>query len=68
MTAESLALKAMQAQAALGNSMVADMISDSKESKVEDVIAAPVDDTKDEKAVDMSEAVSLYNKTKTGGQ
>ena len=48
--------------------MVADMISDSKESKVEDVIAAPVDDTKDEKAVDMSEAVSLYNKTKTGGQ
>ena len=68
MTAESLALKAMQAQAALGNNMVADMISDSKEPKVEDVIAAPVDDTNDEKAVDMSEAVSLYNKTKTGGQ
>ena len=68
MTAESLALKAMQAQAALGNNMVADMIADTNDSKVDDVIAAPVDDIKDEKAVDMSEAVSLYNKTKTGGQ
>lgn len=68
MTAESLALKAMQAQAALGHNMVAAMIADTNDSKVDSVIAAPVDDTKDEKAVDLSEAVSLYNKSKTGGQ
>lgn len=67
-TAEQLALKAMQKQAALGTKHLADAAADAKESGAAGVSAAPNggeegSETDDHAKVDA--IVNLYNATKT---
>lgn len=71
MTAEQLALQALQAQSALGVAMLNNLEEDANASGVEDIEPAPnggeeeiVEENVEAKA---KEAVALYNKIKAGG-
>lgn len=74
LTAEQLAFKAMQAQAALGTTMVANMEADNKASGAADVVTAPnagpevkAEQPTDAKAA-ADEAVALFNKMNGGNK
>ena len=72
MTAEQLALKAMQMQAAIGANMINSMKEDTKNSGATNVGANPVDGsgekTEEEKALEDAVALgNLYNEMKKGG-
>ena len=72
MTAEQLALKAMQMQAAIGANMINSMKEDANNSGAAKVGANPVDGsgekTEDEKAIEDAVALgNLYNEMKKGG-
>lgn len=64
-TAEQLALKAMQKQAALGTRHLADAAADYQESGAENVGAAPVDSEQNDKAK-VDSVVNLYQSAKGG--
>lgn len=73
LTAEQLAFKAMQAQAAIGASVLQSMTQDSRESGAEGVSAVP--NCGPEEAVvavdpvkEVQDAIDLYNKMKNGGR
>lgn len=73
LTAEQLAFKAMQAQAAIGASLLQSMTQDSRESGAEGVSAVP--NCGPEEAVvavdpvkEVQDAIDLYNKMKNGGR
>lgn len=73
LTAEQLAFKAMQAQAAIGASVLQSMTQDSRESGAEGVSAVP--NCGPEEAVvavdpvkEIQDAIDLYNKMKNGGR
>lgn len=71
LTAEQLALQAMQAQAAIGATILRNMDADAEESGAEDVAAAPNSGAETEGEVDIekeiAEAVNLY-KMMNGGK
>lgn len=73
LTAEQLAFKAMQAQAAIGASVLQSMTQDSRESGAEGVSAVP--NCGPEEAVvavdpvrEVQDAIDIYNKIKNGGR
>lgn len=74
LTAEQLALQAMQAQAAVGAAVLANMQQDAKASGAAAVVSTPnagpeADQVKDvDPMKEISEAVDLYNKMKNGGK
>ena len=74
LTAEQLAFKAMQAQAALGTTMLNNMGADNAASGAEDVVAAPNagPEVQDGNPVDAKaaadEAVELFNKMNGGNK
>ena len=74
LTAEQLAFKAMQAQAAIGNTMLNNMAADNAASGVANVVAAPNagPEVKDGDPVDAKaaadEAVALFNKMNGGNK
>ena len=70
LTAEQLAFQAMQAQAAIGATVLTNMAKDTKDSGVESVAASPnsgTEDTEDPKA-EIAAAVSAYKMMKNGGK
>lgn len=73
LTAEQLAFKAMQAQAAIGAKVLTNMAADSAESGANGVAAAPNNgpEATGSQAVDpeqqIAEAVKIYNQMKNGG-
>lgn len=74
LSAEQLAFQAMQAQAALGNTMLANMAADNKASGAADVAATPNagPEVKAEQPIDpkaaADEAVKLYNMMNGGNK
>ena len=71
LTAEQLALKAMQAQAALGNNMLNNLDDDAKDSGSKDVSANPNSGTEDGETDIEAEAMKIaeiFNKTRGGKQ
>ncbi len=70
LTAEQLAFQAMQAQAAIGATVLTNMAKDTKDSGVESVAASPnsgTEDTEDPKA-EIAAAVNAYKMMKNGGK
>lgn len=70
LTAEQLAFQAMQAQAAIGATVLTNMAKDTKDSGVEGVAASPnsgTEDPEDPKA-QFAAAINAYRKLKNGGK
>ena len=70
LTAEQLSFQAMQAQAAIGATVLTNMAKDTKDSGVESVAASPnsgIEDTEDPRA-EIAAAVNAYKMMKNGGK
>ena len=71
LTAEQLALQALQAQAQIGANMLNNLDDDAKGSGAEEVVPTPnggAGKPEEDIEADAKNSVALFNKTKTGGK